>query len=137
MIDPIIDRVLKRSNNAPYDYVGTRKPMGKVDALAALLDCTQDRIDRVRAFGGLVGDLFVDQDHLRAMLDRKAMVRNVVLLPPRGDQDVQQGFLDYCRHQITSAQTKDELEAALALVDMLAHRTRRRDLHDLKNLAKQ
>ena len=137
VIDPIMDRVLKRSDCAPYDYVGSRKPMGKVDALAALLDCTQDRIDRVRAFGGLVGDLFVHPDYLRAMLDRKAMARNVVLMPPRGGQEVEQGYLDYCRHQITSAQTKDELEAALALVDVLANRTRRRDLHDLKNLAKQ
>ncbi|SED20005.1 acyl homoserine lactone synthase [Rhodobacter sp. 24-YEA-8] len=53
VIDPVMNRVLKRSDNAPYDYVGTVKPMGKVSALAALLDCTDERIDRVRNFAAL------------------------------------------------------------------------------------
>lgn len=53
VIDPVMNRVLKRSDNAPYDYVGSVKPMGKVSALAALLDCTDERIGRVRAFAGL------------------------------------------------------------------------------------
>ena len=34
VIDPVMDRVLKRSGNAPHGYVGEAAPMGKVVALA-------------------------------------------------------------------------------------------------------
>jgi acyl homoserine lactone synthase len=34
VIDPMMDRVLKRSGNAPYDYLGKVADMGKVSALA-------------------------------------------------------------------------------------------------------
>lgn len=136
VIDPIVDRVLKRSDNAPYDYLGKRTPMGKVDALAALLDCTQDRIDRVRAFGGITGDVFITDDELRALLDRNK-VSNVIPMPPRditAKDDFHKGLLDYCRHQIATAQSQSELEAALALVDALSDKMARRDLAQLKNV---
>ena len=140
VIDPIMDRVLRRSDCAPYDYVGRRTPMGKVDALAALLDCTQDRIDRVRAFGGLEGDLFISDDDLRNLLDRRnAKADNVVALPTRditAKDDFQKGILEYCHHQIASAQTQDELDDAIALVDVLARRSKRKDLFDLKNVVR-
>ena len=136
VIDPIMDRVLKRSDCAPYDYLGKRTPMGKVDALAALLDCTQDRIDRVRAFGGIAGNVFVTDDDLRALLDRNK-VSNVISMPPRDittKDDFHKGLLEYCRHQITSAQSQSELEAALALVEALSVKMARRDLATLKNV---
>lgn len=72
VIDPIINRVLKRSDNAPYDYVGTPKPFGKVTAMAGLLDCTPERLARVRAFAGIHEDVFVPEDSLRERLDRRA-----------------------------------------------------------------
>lgn len=59
VIDPVMNRVLKRSDCAPYDYVGKTTPMGKVPAMAALLDCTDERINRLRAFAGVEGDVFV------------------------------------------------------------------------------
>ncbi len=62
VIDPVMNRVLKRSDNAPYDYVGTVKPMGKVSALAALLDCTDERIDRVRNFAALHGNVVLSDE---------------------------------------------------------------------------
>lgn len=136
VIDPIMDRVLKRSDCAPYDYLGKRTPMGKVDALAALLDCTQDRIDRVRAFGGIEGNVFIAEDDLRALLDRE-QVSNVISMPPRditGKDDFHKGLLEYCRHQIDSAQSQQELEAALALVDALSDKMARRDLAAIKNI---
>lgn len=140
VIDPIMDRVLRRSDCAPYDYVGRRTPMGKVDAMAALLDCTQDRIDRVRAFGGLSGDLFIGDDDLRALLDRrKLLADNVVAMPPRditGKENFQKAFLEYCHHQIASAETKEELDAAIALVGVLAQRSNRQDLFELKNVVR-
>jgi acyl homoserine lactone synthase len=136
VIDPIMDRVLKRSDCAPYDYLGKRTPMGKVDALAALLDCTQDRIDRVRAFGGVTGDVFISDDDLRALLDQRK-VTNVIPMPPRditSKDSFQKGLLEYCHHQIASAQSERELEAALALVDALAGKMARRDMAAAKNV---
>lgn len=136
VIDPIMDRVLKRSDCAPYDYLGKRTPMGKVDALAALLDCTQDRIDRVRAFGGVTGDVFISDDDLRALLDQRK-VTNVIPMPPRditSKESFQKGLLEYCHHQIASAQSERELEAALALVDALAGKMARHDMAALKNV---
>jgi len=62
--DPLVDRLLKRSDNAPYDYIGTPKQMGKVKALAALLDCTDERIQRVRNFAGIHHDVFLGADHV-------------------------------------------------------------------------
>lgn len=136
VIDPIMDRVLKRSDCAPYDYLGKRTPMGKVDALAALLDCTQDRIDRVRAFGGVTGDVFISDDDLRALLDQRK-VTNVIPMPPRditSKDSFQKGLLEYCHHQIASAQSERELEAALALVDALSGKMARRDMAAPRNV---
>ncbi|MEO1562858.1 MAG: acyl-homoserine-lactone synthase [Pseudomonadota bacterium] len=69
VIDPIIDRLLKRTDNAPYDYVGEKVRFGKTYALAALLDCTDERINRVRNFAGIHGDVFMTEaeaDYLMA-----------------------------------------------------------------------
>lgn len=62
VIDPIMDRVLKRSANAPYDYLGSPKSMGKVTALAALMDCSTDRINAIRKFAGISGDIFITEE---------------------------------------------------------------------------
>ncbi len=53
------DRVGFVKYTIAYDYVGKTTPMGKVPAMAALLDCTDERIDRLRAFAGVEGDVFV------------------------------------------------------------------------------
>lgn len=62
VIDPIMNRVLKRSDCAPYDYIGKTTPMGKVSAMAALLDCSDERINRLRAFAGITDDVFVSDE---------------------------------------------------------------------------
>ncbi|MGO4916616.1 acyl-homoserine-lactone synthase [Pseudogemmobacter sp. W21_MBD1_M6] len=62
VIDPIMDRVLKRSANAPYDYLGSPKSMGKVTALAALMDCSSERINAIRDFAGITGDIFASEE---------------------------------------------------------------------------
>jgi acyl homoserine lactone synthase len=62
VIDPIMDRVLKRSANAPYDYLGSPKSMGKVTALAALMDCSSERIKAIRDFAGITGDIFASEE---------------------------------------------------------------------------
>ncbi|WP_333684333.1 acyl-homoserine-lactone synthase [Pontibaca methylaminivorans] len=67
VIDPIMDRVLKRSDCAPYDYIGRTTPMGKTSALAALLDCSDERINRLRAFAGISGDVFATPEMEQAL----------------------------------------------------------------------
>lgn len=119
VIDPVIDRVLKRSDNAPYDYVGTTKQMGKVPAMAALLDCTEERIDRVRRFAGIEGDVFADEDALRALLDARKAPRPTAI-PARGVSAVTpEDIRDYCRNQIAAARTPAERDAAHRLVTEL------------------
>ncbi|PRX37579.1 acyl homoserine lactone synthase [Meinhardsimonia xiamenensis] len=65
VIDPVMDRVLKRGGNAPCGYLGTPKPMGKVTALAALMDVTPERVAAIRNYAGIHHDVFVDEDSLR------------------------------------------------------------------------
>lgn len=62
VVDPVMNRVLHRSGNGPYDYLGTPKQMGKVVAMAGLIDCTQERAARIRAFSGIEGNIFAQQD---------------------------------------------------------------------------
>ncbi|MEP5155623.1 acyl-homoserine-lactone synthase [Planktotalea sp.] len=62
VIDPIMNRVLKRSSNAPYDYLGKATPMGKVTAMAALMDCSAERIEAVRSFANIKGSVFIDEE---------------------------------------------------------------------------
>lgn len=73
VIDPVMNRVLKRSECAPYDYVGSTKPMGKVSAMAALLDCSVERIERLRAFSGIRGNVFGTPEEVAALRARSAM----------------------------------------------------------------
>jgi N-acyl-L-homoserine lactone synthetase len=62
VVDPVMNRVLHRSGNGPYDYLGTPKQMGKVVAMAGLIDCTPERAARIRAFSGIEGNIFAQQD---------------------------------------------------------------------------
>jgi acyl homoserine lactone synthase len=66
VIDPVMNRVLQRSGNAPHGYVGTPKPMGKVVAMAALMDCSEERIGKIRDFAGIHHNVFADQRQLIA-----------------------------------------------------------------------
>ncbi|MBD3677874.1 MAG: GNAT family N-acetyltransferase [Rhodobacteraceae bacterium] len=72
VIDPVMNRVLKRSGNAPYDYLGTPKQMGKVVAMAALMDCSAERVASIREFAGIQHDVFVGEDDLIMPMERAA-----------------------------------------------------------------
>jgi acyl homoserine lactone synthase len=61
VIDPVMNRVMRRSGNAPYDYLGSPKDMGKVVAMAALMDCSEERVARIRDFAGIRHDVFEPQ----------------------------------------------------------------------------
>lgn len=132
VIDPVMDRVLKRSDNAPYDYVGSTKPMGKVPAMAALLDCSEERIARVRAFAGLEGDVFLSEEAALALRQRirvpaAARPRLVAVPAASAPQPVErtpaltlEKVMDYCVAQLTSARSEEERRAALELVRAIA-----------------
>lgn len=62
VIDPIMDRVLKVSGNGPYDYLGNTVEMGKVKAMAALMDCTLEREAKIRDYAGITGDVFLSEE---------------------------------------------------------------------------
>lgn len=132
VIDPVMDRLLKRSNNAPYGYVGSTKPMGKVSALAALLDCTDDRIGRLRDFAGIHHDVHLDEAtawHLHAR--GRAAVARTDRLEIRGKD-----LIGYCRDQIRSARNPDERAAALELVSEVARTVPMPELDNLLRLAR-
>lgn len=132
VIDPIMDRVLKRSDCAPYDYVGSTKPMGKVSAMAALLDCTQEKIDRIRAFAGIEGNIFATEAQADAIADPQpkprapgayaTVMRKLAAKHAEASSHHKQftrSLEIYCREQMQNAQTSEEVGAARELMDLL------------------
>jgi len=104
VVDPAMDRILKRSDNAPCDYIGKTVQMGKTKALAALSDITEERINRIRAFAGITGNIFADDDTVAEALAAQETA-----------PDFSTDLSDYCNQQISNARTEKEKEAALAL----------------------
>ena len=132
VIDPVMDRVLKRSACAPYGYVGSKKPMGKVAALAALLDCTDERSQAVRTFSGIEGSVFLSDDEALEIFARNPVSQSsgtVVTLPdaqPREATKVSvttDEVLEYCVSQIQKAQTPSEHQAAVKIARDLLNST--------------
>ena len=108
VVDPAMDRILKRCDNAAYGYLGKTADMGKVQALAALHDCTDERIDRIRAFAGIEGDIFLDEEDVAEALAKRASGSALSI-----------NLQDYCAEQIAAASTGREIAAATALRDKL------------------
>jgi acyl homoserine lactone synthase len=113
VIDPIMNRVMKRSANAPYDYMGKVAEMGKVSAMAALIDCTDARIARLRAFCGILDKVFISDDAARALLDARQKPAKV---QPAMEDIAQADIVSYCRAQLDAALTEKERRAAQRLV---------------------
>ena len=117
VIDPTMDRVLKRSASAPYDYLGSRKPMGKVEALAALVACSEERGRAMRAFSGIEGSVFLDEDEALELFSRglAPSVDNVVPFPTsrmrRADVSTAE-VLSYCIALIRAAEGDEERHQA-------------------------
>lgn len=124
VIDPIMNRVLKRSDCAPYGYVGNTTPMGKVSAMAALLDCSEDRINRTRQFAGIEEDVFVDPTRAKALSDEGKKMAGVQSEDVNSKltfvaQSTQMLLREYCDDQIADAATQEELDAAQKLTKVL------------------
>jgi acyl homoserine lactone synthase len=98
--------------------------MGKVAALAALLDCTEERSQAVRTFSGIQGSVFLSDDEALDVFARNPASQptgNIVAFPSAqphrlGDVSVTtDDVLEYCVSQIQRAQTPNEHRAAVAL----------------------
>jgi acyl homoserine lactone synthase len=113
VIDPVMNRVMIRSGNAPYDYIGKTVDMGKVHALAALLDCSEERIARIRAHAGIEGDVFLSEERALALFAKTRTTR-----------PAKTALETYCDEQIADATTAKERVAALRLKAALADRVR-------------
>ena len=120
VIDPIMNRVLKRSDCAPYDYLGSTKQMGKTSAMAALLDCTEERISKIRAFAGIEGDVFVDTETARSLEDG---AKPIPMPAPKQRAEKTSVAADalgtWCREQLETARSLGDQKAARELVSAL------------------
>ncbi|MEX0347983.1 MAG: acyl-homoserine-lactone synthase [Paracoccaceae bacterium] len=127
VIDPVMDRVLKRSDNAPYGYVGKKVGMGKVPALAALLDCSEDRINRVREFSGISHDVFIDEEAALSRFGTPAPEPEVkphkLFAPTAANKDnlPRSALENYLFEQLDEATNESERQAALKLMEALSN----------------
>ncbi|MGI3210548.1 acyl-homoserine-lactone synthase [Roseovarius tibetensis] len=129
VIDPVMNRVMIRSGNAPYDYLGKTTDMGKVSVLAALLDCSDERIQRIREFAGIEGNVFLEDEDV---VPSPISARHDVAKPEREihfhkqtasaeeARPAKSHLEEYCDEQIAAASTEHERVAALRLKAALA-----------------
>ncbi len=108
VIDPVMNRVLIRSGNAPVGQVGTPKPMGKVKAMAVLMDCSEERIAAIRAHAGIEHDVFLSDDEALALY-RGAESESATA--GRGE------LFGYFAEQLQSAETPEERSAVMRLIE--------------------
>ena len=139
VIDPAMDRVMKRPACTPYDYLGSQKPMGKVAALAALVACSEERGEAMRAFSGIEGSVFLGEDEALALFARNPAARpasNVIPFPvvESGATDVSAAeVLGYCMDLIHTAEGDDERRKACQVARALLQGTGIAE--DIKSLA--
>lgn len=108
VIDPLMNRVLKRSGNAPYDYLGSPTPMGKVTAMAGLLDCSVERVNRLRERSDINGDVFLSEQDAITRFSKTAV--------PALSSTAQTSLHTYLQEQLASAENPRELRAALRVL---------------------
>ncbi len=124
VIDPVMNRVLKRSGNAPYDYLGHTVPMGKVRAMAALLDVTDERINAVRDFAEITHDVFLSEEEARILFDKahpQTANEPEATLPDAALCSLIE-LQNYCLDQLAAAQNDDERSKAVELIDALSQK---------------
>lgn len=139
VIDPVMNRVLIRSQNAPYDYLGSTKQMGKVKAMAALMDCSDDRIAKIRAFAGISGDVFATPEKVLERFNNRPgaslpapnchaqmadLMKGSSYMMKETRTPTLNDLRSYLEQQINSATSKEERDAALALKLELAEMLR-------------
>ena len=116
VIDPLMNRVLKRSGNAPYDYLGAPTSMGKVTAMAGLLDCSEERTTRLRTRSDIRGDVFLSEENAIAQFGDAAKQPQT----PKALMELR----TYMREQLENANNPNELRAALRMLAELENETK-------------
>ncbi|CUI80689.1 acyl-homoserine-lactone synthase [Cognatishimia activa] len=143
VIDPVMNRVMKRSGNAPYDYIGSTKPMGVVKAMVALMDCTEERITSIREFANINHDVFLDDDTALELFEEgqeaKLRAHSIaaepmpeIVAPSPKTSDLQQ----YCYEQFLNAQDDKDAVAAARLLSILAEKIGTDDPAELQRMAR-
>lgn len=118
VIDPVMNRVLQRSGNAPYDYLGTAKPMGKVVAMAALMDCSEERISGIRDYAGIEHDVFLTEDQALERFERSKVKASAANYDHQPLSQLEKYFVE----QMNAATSKDEVDSVLKLIEALSDR---------------
>ncbi|RBW60300.1 acyl-homoserine-lactone synthase [Ruegeria sp. A3M17] len=118
VIDPVMNRVLQRSGNAPYDYLGTAKPMGKVVAMAALMDCSDERISGVRDYAGIEHDVFLTEEQALELFEGAKAKQSAANYDHQPLTQLEKYFVE----QMSSATSKTEVESVLKLIEALSDR---------------
>ncbi|WP_170418242.1 acyl-homoserine-lactone synthase [Ruegeria arenilitoris] len=122
VIDPVMNRVLQRSGNAPYDYVGTAKPMGKVVAMAALMDCSDERIQSIREYSSIDYDVFLTDDQALELFNSGQQAKLAKAGAANLDHQPLTDLEKYFVEQMHAATTKEEVQAVLKLIESLSDR---------------
>nr|WP_170538705.1 acyl-homoserine-lactone synthase [Ruegeria arenilitoris] len=122
VIDPVMNRVLQRSGNAPYDYVGTAKPMGKVVAMAALMDCSDERIQSIREYSSIDYDVFLTDDQALELFNSGQQAKLSQAGAANLDHQPLTDLEKYFVEQMHAATTKEEVQAVLKLIESLSDR---------------
>ncbi|WP_281971914.1 acyl-homoserine-lactone synthase [Ruegeria faecimaris] len=120
VIDPVMNRVLQRSGNAPYDYLGSAKPMGKVVAMAALMDCSDERISGIREYANIAHDVFLTDEQAIDQYARNKTPADTGVA--NYDHQPLSQMEKYFVEQMNSATTKAETEAVLNLIEAVSDR---------------
>jgi len=122
VIDPVMNRVLKRSGNAPYDYLGSAKPMGKVVAMAALMDCSDTRIANVRAFSGISHDVFASEAEFLERFDQSTHGKapDMHKEPALTQEITDSEMFAYFAEQMEKAENLAEADAVRRLMDAVS-----------------
>lgn len=129
VIDPVMNRILKRSANAPYDYLGSTKPMGVVNAMAALMDCSDERIQNIRSFAGIDHNVFLSEaDALSLFVTKTKKVKALQKINPIE-------LKNYCLEQLQSASNEEELQAAMNLLNTLSDKIGTNDPTELQRMS--
>lgn len=143
VVDPVMNRVMQRSGNAPYDYMGSTKSMGVVKAMAALMDCSDERIASIRKFAEIDHDVFMRDDDALALFEAgqdakvranslAAEIESVSEAPVAQVSDLQR----YCYEQFLNAESEKDAKAAAELLKILSQKIGTDDPAELQRIAR-
>lgn len=118
VIDPYISRILRQSSASPHEDQAKAGARGRVTAMATVLHCTADRIAALRAYAGIVGDIFLSNAAARALRDVWAKSKSDIFAPALLQSEIAQ----YCAQQLAAARTDKERAAAYRLLHHLVEK---------------